>query len=93
MQLCSNADKKDDPIDKAIVAAFYATGYSHEDWAQTEIIGFNPTVKRVVSFVTHKPTGKVYTIAKGLPAKILDTAAGTSGDDNDHTLLMRVLDG
>lgn len=50
-------------------------------------------MKRVVSFVTHKPTGKVYTIAKGLPAKILDTAAGTSGDDNDHTLLMRVLDG
>ena len=78
--LCSNADKKDDPIDKAIVTAFAATGYSHEDWEQTEIIGFNPSVKRVVSFVLHKPSGKTYTIAKGLPAKILDTAAGAPDD-------------
>ena len=78
--LCSNADKKDDPIDKAIVTAFSNTDYSSEDWEQTEIIGFNPSVKRVVSFVKHKPTGKMYTIAKGLPAKVLDTAAGAPDD-------------
>jgi H+-transporting ATPase len=77
---CSNADKKDDPIDKAIVSAFNDTGYSHEDWEQIEIIGFNPSVKRVVSFVKHRPSGNMYTIAKGLPSKILDTAAGALDD-------------
>lgn len=90
--LCSNADKKDDPIDKAIVTAFQATGYSHEDWEQTEIIGFNPSVKRVVSFVNHKPTGKVYTIAKGLPAKILNTEAGAPDDHELQWKCQRVKD-
>lgn len=97
--LCSNADKKDDPIDRAIVKAFDSTGYSREDWEQTEIIGFNPSVKRVVSFVLHKPTGEVYTIAKGLPAKVLNTAAGAVDDHelqwkcervNDKTFVKQV---
>lgn len=88
-------------IDGAIVKAFDATGYSHEDWQQTEIIGFNPSVKRVVSFVLHKPTDKVYTIAKGLPAKILDTSAGALDDHelqwkcervHDRTFVERVRD-
>jgi magnesium-transporting ATPase (P-type) len=90
--LCSNADKKDDPIDKAIVTAFAATGYNHEDYEQTEIIGFNPSVKRVVSFCKHKPSGKIITIAKGLPAKILDTAAGALDDHELQWKCQRVND-
>jgi len=48
--LCSNADKKDDPIDRAIVTAFNDTGNSTDGYQKTEIIGFNPSVKRVVAF-------------------------------------------
>lgn len=80
--LCSNADKKDDPIDKAVLDAYQRTeeAKSESAYKQTEIIGFNPTVKRVVAFVDYK--GKTMTVAKGLPAKVLDTAAG-SVDDHD----------
>jgi H+-transporting ATPase len=78
--LCSNADKKDDPIDKAVLDAYNRSEASKSDsgWKQTEIIGFNPTVKRVVAFAEHN--GKKYTIAKGLPAKIIDTEAGGVDD-------------
>jgi len=77
---CSNADKKDDPIDRAIINAFKESNAAkrESDYKQTEIIGFNPTVKRVVAFV--ESNGKTYTIAKGLPAKIIDTAAGGVDD-------------
>eukprot|EP00579_Thalassiosira_antarctica_P028710 CAMPEP_0202013878 /NCGR_PEP_ID=MMETSP0905-20130828/27516_1 /ASSEMBLY_ACC=CAM_ASM_000554 /TAXON_ID=420261 /ORGANISM="Thalassiosira antarctica, Strain CCMP982" /LENGTH=961 /DNA_ID=CAMNT_0048573587 /DNA_START=185 /DNA_END=3070 /DNA_ORIENTATION=+ len=84
--LCSNADKKDDPIDRAIVSAFETSSASSDGYTQTEIIGFNPTVKRVVSFVTD-PSGATKTIAKGLPAKILDTEAGAP---DDHELQWKV---
>jgi H+-transporting ATPase len=79
-KLCSNADKKDDPIDKAVLKAYEESEVAEEDedYEQTEIIGFNPTVKRVVAFVDHK--GKTLTIAKGLPAKIIDTTAGGVDD-------------
>ena len=83
--LCSNADKKDDPIDRAIVSAFNATGNSKDGYVQTEILGFNPSVKRVVAFV--KSGDKTLTIAKGLPAKILDTEAGAP---DDHELQWKV---
>ena len=83
--LCSNADKKDDPIDRAIVNAFNDTGKSSDGYEQTEIIGFNPSVKRVVAFV--KTGDKTLTIAKGLPAKILDTEAGAP---DDHELQWKV---
>jgi H+-transporting ATPase len=83
--LCSNADKKDDPIDRAIVTAFNDTGFSKDGYVQTEIIGFNPSVKRVVAFV--KQGDKILTIAKGLPAKILDTEAGAP---DDHELQWKV---
>lgn len=78
--LCSNADKKDDPIDKAVLDAYSRSEASKSDggYKQTEIIGFNPTVKRVVAFVDFN--GKVITVAKGLPAKIIDTAAGSVDD-------------
>mmetsp|Transcript_48500 Transcript_48500/g.103174 ORF Transcript_48500/g.103174 Transcript_48500/m.103174 type:complete len:674 (+) Transcript_48500:33-2054(+) len=84
--LCSNADKKDDPIDKAILTAFETSSASSDGWTQTEIIGFNPSVKRVVSFVTDA-SGAVKTVAKGLPAKIIDTAAGAP---DDHELQWKV---
>ena len=79
--LCSNADKKDDPIDKAIVRAFLESSYADRknEYTQVEIIGFNPIVKRVVSMV-QKADGSWLTIAKGLPAKILDTSAGSVDD-------------
>jgi H+-transporting ATPase len=85
--LCSNADKKDDPIDRAIVGAFNGSSAKprESEYKQKEIIGFNPTVKRVVAFVEHH--GQTITIAKGLPAKCLDTAAG--GVD-DHELQWKV---
>jgi H+-transporting ATPase len=80
--LCSNPDKKDDPIDGAVVRAYRESEVSEddekEDYKQVEIIGFNPTVKRVVSFVKHGD--KMLTIAKGLPAKIIDTEAGGKDD-------------
>ena len=78
--LCSNVDKKDDPIDRATVRAFKESNVQEKTKAykQTEIIGFNPNVKRVVAFVEHE--GKTLTVAKGLPAKILDTAAGSADD-------------
>ncbi len=85
--LCSNPDKKDDPIDRAIVTAFAATSAgSDEEYTRTEIIGFNPSVKRVVAFVKDS-SGQTITLAKGLPAKILDTAAGAI---DDHELQWKV---
>lgn len=78
--ICSNPDKKDDPIDRAIVTAYedspgaqtlLKTGH----YEQQHLVGFNPEVKRTVAFVTHNG-GKVITIAKGLPAKIIDTSNG-----------------
>eukprot|EP00571_Detonula_confervacea_P005456 CAMPEP_0172317086 /NCGR_PEP_ID=MMETSP1058-20130122/30522_1 /TAXON_ID=83371 /ORGANISM="Detonula confervacea, Strain CCMP 353" /LENGTH=960 /DNA_ID=CAMNT_0013031555 /DNA_START=203 /DNA_END=3085 /DNA_ORIENTATION=- len=84
--LCSNADKKDDPIDRAIVNAFAVSSASSDGFTQTEIVGFNPSVKRVVAFV-RDPSGKTLTIAKGLPAKIMDTEAGAI---DDHELQWKV---
>jgi H+-transporting ATPase len=48
---CSNPDKKDDPIDKAVLNAFRDSPIKDKasEYKQTEIIGFNPTVKRVVA--------------------------------------------
>ncbi len=63
--LCSNADKNDDPIDRAIVTAYARSAVCSNGFVQTEIIGFNPNVKRVVAFVKD-PSGKKLTIAKGL---------------------------
>lgn len=78
--LCSNPDKQDDPIDAAVVRAFLESEIAEEksEYEQTEIIGFNPNVKRVVSFV--KRGDQKFTIAKGLPSKIIDTEAGGVDD-------------
>lgn len=86
--LCSNPDKKDDPIDKAIIDAFEkndAAKAAAKDFAQTEIIGFSPEYKRTVSFV--KQGNNVFTIAKGLPAKVINTEAG---EKDSHELQWKV---
>lgn len=85
--LCSNADKQDDPIDKAVLAAFDKSEAKEVEsqYEQTEIIGFNNSSKRIVAFVKHGK--KQLTIAKGLLSKILDTSAG--GKD-DHELQWKV---
>lgn len=87
-KLCSNADKKDDPIDKAVLQAYEASEIAEEDeeYKQTAIIGFNPTTKRVVAFVDYQ--GKTFSVAKGLPAKIIDTE---DGGVDDHECQWRVV--
>jgi H+-transporting ATPase len=78
--LCSNPDKKDDPIDRAVLQAFEKDQEGKKrlesmGYEQESIIGFNPEVKRTVGFIKAKDGTKL-TIAKGLPAKVLDTSAG-----------------
>jgi len=84
--LCSNADKQDDPIDRAICQAAANAQISTDGFQQNKIIGFSATVKRVVAFCT-APDGQSITLAKGLPEKIIDTAAG--GVD-DHAVQWKV---
>ncbi|KAL7541478.1 hypothetical protein ACHAXR_010955 [Thalassiosira sp. AJA248-18] len=84
--LCSNADKKDDPIDQAIVKAFQSSSASSDCYTQTEIIGFNPAAKRVVTFVDQS-SGGTLTISKGSPVKIIDTEAGAI---DNHELQWKV---
>lgn len=89
--LCSSTDKKDDPIDKAIVEAYTRSPLSNlktDEYIQRELIGFNPIYKRVVSLVQHGET--FITIAKGLPAKIIDTEAGYT---DDHEFQWKVTNG
>jgi len=83
--LSSNKDKKEDPIDRAIITAFEQNEEAKKlleegSYKVTDLIGFNNIAKRVVAFVDHKK-GKV-TIAKGLVAKVLDTIAG--GEDTSE---------
>ena len=52
--LCSNSDKKDCPIDTAIILNACNESESvpgDEDYVQEELTAFNPTVKRVVSYM------------------------------------------
>jgi H+-transporting ATPase len=84
-RLCSNSDKKDDPIDQAIIRASDSCNISTDGYEQYDFIGFDPIVKRVVSFV--KCGDESITIAKGLLAKILDTS---SGGQDDHELQWKI---
>ena len=84
--LCSNADKQDDPIDRAICQAAADANITTEGYQQNKIIGFNPNVKRVVAFCT-TPEGQSITLAKGLPEKVIDTA---SGGADDHEVQWKV---
>jgi len=84
--MASNPDKKDDPIDQAILNAYGAKDTSDQAiFERLYTIGFNPIVKRVVACVNSN--GRTFTIAKGLPAKILDTS---SGGTDDHELQWKV---
>merc|ERR1719376_76533 len=81
--LASNPDKKDDPIDKAIITAFFGNDeacekYEKGSYEQVGILGFTPLIKRVVAFV--KINGEIVTIAKGLVGKVLNTRHGNLDD-------------
>jgi len=86
--MSSNADKKDDAIDGAVLRAYdKAVQDWGQDFAQSKaayeqlsLTGFNPEVKRTVATVTCG--GRKIIVAKGLATKVLDTSAGgkDSGD-------------
>jgi len=85
-RLCSNPDKKDDPIDRAVINAFnegaelanVAPADKLAEYDVTAIVGFNNLAKRMTCDV-RAPTGNI-TIAKGIISKVLDTAAGGEDD-------------
>ena len=86
--LSSNRDKKEDPIDRSVINHFDSLmGNAGLDkcaeFTKVRLVGFNPIYKRVVAEFTHPVLGNV-TIAKGLPAKILDTADGATDDAADQ---------
>jgi H+-transporting ATPase len=86
--LSSNRDKKEDPIDRSVINHFDAlTGPAGlekcAEFTKVRLVGFNPIYKRVVAEFTHPVLGNV-TIAKGLPAKVLDTADGATDDALDQ---------
>jgi len=80
----SNADKKDDAIDGAVLRAFDkmkkeqgdAPAKTKEGYKQLDLTGFNPEVKRTVATVQRVYDGKKLLVAKGLASKILDTSSG-----------------
>jgi H+-transporting ATPase len=82
--LAANADKKEDPIDRAIIITFEESAEAKTllesgNYRQESIVGCNPEVKRVVAFVSHKGA-TIMTIAKGLVGKVLNTTLG--GNDS-----------
>ncbi|CAM9119803.1 unnamed protein product, partial [Ectocarpus fasciculatus] len=85
--LSSNRDKKEDPIDRSVINHFdhvYPKGLEKTaEFTKVRIVGFNPIYKRVVAEFTHPTLGSV-TIAKGLPAKVLNTADGGKDDAADQ---------
>jgi len=81
-RLCSNPDKKDDPIDRAVINAYNEDSGGDEAakaklakrGAVADRVGFDNSAKRMT--VTMESG---LTIAKGISSKCLDTAAG--GED------------
>lgn len=53
------------------------------EYSKVRLVGFNPIYKRVVAEFTHPTVGNI-TIAKGLPAKVLNTADGGEDDAADQ---------
>ncbi|CAE7716520.1 PMA1, partial [Symbiodinium microadriaticum] len=53
------------------------------EFTKIRLVGFNPIYKRVVAEFSHPTLGNV-TIAKGLPAKVLNTADGGEDDAADQ---------
>lgn len=86
--LSSNRDKKEDPIDRSVINHFDKIsgpeGLSKcAEYTRVRLVGFNPIYKRVVAEFTHPSIGTIC-IAKGLPAKILDTENGAVDDAVDQ---------
>jgi H+-transporting ATPase len=85
--LSSNRDKKEDPIDRSVINHFdhvYPNGLDKTaEFTKVRIVGFNPIYKRVVAEFTHATLGTVL-IAKGLPAKVMNTADGGEDDALDQ---------
>jgi H+-transporting ATPase len=86
--LSSNRDKKEDPIDRSVINHFDDTegpdGLNKcAEFTKIRLVGFNPIYKRVVAEFSHPELGNV-TIAKGLPAKVMDTADGGEDDAADQ---------
>lgn len=86
--LASNRDKKEDPIDRSVInhfdKLFGPDGVTEcAKFNKVRGVGFNPIYKRVVFEFTHPTLGRV-TIAKGLPAKVMDTGDGGADDALDQ---------
>ena len=86
--LSSNRDKKEDPIDRSVINHFdHLAGPEGltkcSEFTKIRLVGFNPIYKRVVAEFSHPVLGNV-TIAKGLPAKVMDTTDGGADDAADQ---------
>jgi H+-transporting ATPase len=86
--LGSNRDKKEDPIDRAVIQHFdrvcsTTAKNATKEYSLKRSVGFNPIYKRVLYDYTHPILGLV-TVAKGLPNKIVDTADGGEDDADDQ---------
>jgi len=86
--LASNRDKKEDPIDRAVIGHFDRTlpaGKLSEakEYKLTRSVGFNPIYKRVMWVFQHPIHGQVM-IGKGLANKVIDTAEGGVDDADDQ---------
>ena len=89
--LASNRDKKEDPIDRSVINHFdklFGSNGLNECAKFTKIrgVGFNPIYKRVVFEFSHPTLGNVI-IAKGLPAKIMNTGDGGVDDAKDQWIV------
>ena len=85
--LSSNRDKKEDAIDRSVVQHYdrlFPNGIAKtQEYTKVRSVGFNPIYKRVLYEYTHPKHGRI-TIAKGLPAKVIDTADGGQDDADDQ---------
>lgn len=86
--MSSNADKKDDAIDGAVLRGFDKmsaewgpeVAASKNKFHQLHLTGFNPEVKRTVAVLKRVEDGRRFVVAKGLVSKVLDTSSG--GEDS-----------
>ena len=85
--LSSNRDKKEDAIDRSVVQHFdrvMPNGIPKtQEFTKIRSVGFNPIYKRVLYEYSHPKLGRI-SIAKGLPAKVIDTADGGEDDAEDQ---------
>jgi len=85
--LASNRDKKEDAIDRSVVQHYdrlFPGGIAKtQEYTKVRSVGFNPIYKRVLYEYDHPKHGRI-SIAKGLPAKVIDTADGGEDDAEDQ---------